>query len=248
MWIALDLITAALLIFSVVSGYKKGFIKTAFGLGILVASLIISCSLSGAVSKYVRTTKQYVSFTTAVKENFVQSFEAEEAESDTKDSSENSEPTDDGEKEFSDISETLSKIGIELDFEDINKAYNERVESGVQSAAEALDEVVVQPIAKMLCDALCFVVVFLVSVLVLHILMLLLELVFKLPLLKGMNKFSGALFGVLFGVLKVFAFCTVFQIILPYIKNAEIGITLDIAEKTHIYSFFLDLNPLKFLY
>jgi len=118
----------------------------------------------------------------------------------------------------------------------------------VQSAAEALDELVVQPIAKMLCDALCFVVVFLASVIVLHILMLLLELVFKLPLLKGMNKVSGALFGVLFGVLKVFAFCTVFQVVLPYIKNADIGLTLDIAEKTYIYSFFLDLNPLKFLY
>jgi len=248
MWIALDVITAALLIFSAVSGYKKGFIKTAFGLGILVASLILSCTFSGAVSTYVRTTKQYASFTSAVKENFIQSFETKEAEGNTNDSSEDTELFDEGEKEFSDISETLSKIGIELDFEDINEKYNERVESGVQSAAEALDELVVQPIAKMLCDALCFVVVFLASVIVLHILMLLLELVFKLPLLKGMNKVSGALFGVLFGVLKVFAFCTVFQVVLPYIKNADIGLTLDIAEKTYIYSFFLDLNPLKFLY
>ena len=104
--------------------------------------------------------------------------------------------------------EKMSDLGIDLDFEDLEKTYRESIDSGVLSAAEALDEVVIQPISKMLCDALCFVVVFLLSVLTLNLLKLVLELVFKLPLLKGMNKTSGAVVGVLFGVLKVFAFCT----------------------------------------
>lgn len=251
MWIALDVIVIAILVFSVIGGYRKGFIKTAFGFGILIASLILSYYFSPAISSYARTTKQYVSLTQSLKNNVVEKFSTEaslnkEESSATTDSTQIDMSTDS--KQASELMKVLSDFGIDLDFSNLHKEYNDLIDSGVESTAEALDKVIIQPVSVMLCNALCFVVVFIASLLALNLLKIILELIFKLPLLKGMNKSSGAIFGVLFGILKVFAFCTVFQILLPYIKNAEFGITLDIAEKTYLYSLFLEINPLKFLY
>jgi len=250
MWIVLDVITAALLIFSVVSGYRKGFIKTAFGLGIIVASLIMSSAFSPMLSSYMRTTKQYISFTESINNNIADTFQKSVGQDSEKTDAGSTQDviTENSEEEKTTFDKVLSSVGVDLDFHKLENDYNEALSSGAKNAAEALDEMVVQPIAKLLCDALCFVAVFVVSVIALHLLMLVLELLFKLPLLKGVNKVSGALCGVLLGLLKVFAFCTVFQIVLPYIKNQDIGLTLDIAEKTYIYSFFFGINPLKFLY
>ena len=250
MWIVLDVITAALLIFSVVTGYRKGLIKTAFGLGIIVASLIISSSFSPTLSSYVRTTKQYISFTESINNNIADTFQKSVGQDSEKTDAGSTQDviTENTEEEKTTLDKVLSSVGVDLDFRKLENDYNEALSSGAKNAAEALDETVVQPIAKLLCDALCFVAVFVVSVIALHLLMLVLELLFRLPLLKGVNKVSGALCGVLLGLIKVFVFCTVFQIVLPYIKNQDIGLTLDLAEKTYIYSFFYGINPLKFLY
>ncbi len=237
LWIALDVITLALIVFSLVKGYKKGLVKTAFKIGIIIAAVIIANTFSPVLSDYVKTTEQYKEFTTSVKTSILSSIESNEG-TDTG----TFETTNENNAAF----DYLSKIG--LDIESIQDGYRQSVNEGVHNAKETLDKTVLTPVCEFLSNALCFVILFFASVLILYLLMYLVDLVFKLPLLKSANKFGGLVLGGIFGVLKVFVFCTVFQIILPYIQTQSIGLVCGMENATYIYRFFLDINPLKFLY
>lgn len=237
MWIALDAVTLALIVFSLVKGYKKGLVKTAFKIGIIIAAVVIANSFSPVLSDYVKTTEQYKEFTTSVKTSILSSIESKES-----DGTESFENTHESNAAF----DYLSKIG--LDIKSIEEGYRQSIEQGVENTKETLDRTVLTPVTEFLCNSICFVVVFVASVLLLYLLMFLIDLVFKLPLLKSANKVGGLLLGGVFGVLKVFVFCTIFQIVLPYIQTKSIGLVCGMENSTYIYKFFLDINPLKFLY
>lgn len=237
MWIALDAVTLALIVFSLIKGYKKGLVKTAFKIGIIIASVVIANSFSPVLSDYVKTTQQYKEFTNSVKTSILSSIESKESEAPQ---------TFEKSKESNVAFDYLSKIG--LDIESIEEGYRQSVSEGIENTKETLDRTVLTPVTEFLCNAICFVIVFIVSVLLLYLLMYLIDLVFKLPILRSANKFGGFLLGGVFGVLKVFVFCTIFQIVLPYIQTKSIGLVCGMENSTYIYKFFLDINPLKFLY
>lgn len=236
MWIILDAAVVAIIAFSIVAGYRKGFVKTSFKFGMLVAAVVIANSFSPMFSDFLQTTEAYESITNDIRSKISTSV-FESGTSDTQQSEQSS--------AFESFS-VLSKLGIDMDLAVEN--YNKALEEGKDQAVKTLEEYIVVPICRMITDAASFVVVLLASILVLTILMWILELVFKLPVLKTLNKSAGACAGILFGLLKVFVLCVVIQLILPYIPENEIGFYNGVEEKTYIYSIVKEVNPLSFIY
>lgn len=236
MWILLDAAVAVLLIWSIVRGYKKGLVKTAFKCGIVIASLIIAYSFSPVISGYVSTTKGYERLTTSVSEN-IMSHVSENMQKETSDKVISEDDS---------FSAALKGLGIETS--DINKTIDERVAKGVQSIEDAVNELIVRPVSKTLCDALCFIALFVACILVLHLVMYILDAVFRLPLLRSVNKAGGAVAGIVAGLLKIFVFCTIVEMLLPYIQNPSIGLYCGMESKTLIYKILMQYNPLSFLY
>ena len=67
MWILLDIAVVLLVALSIISGYRKGFVKTSFKFGMLIAAFIIANSFSPMLSQYLQTTDVYESITNDIR-------------------------------------------------------------------------------------------------------------------------------------------------------------------------------------
>lgn len=232
MWILLDVAVVLIVLLSIIAGYRKGFVKTSFKFGMLVAAFIIANSFSPMFSQYLQTTDIYESITNDIRSKISSSIFDEQQEG-TQQKQGNS-------------FEILSKIGIDID--SAVDSYNDAIKQSKEDAVKSLDKHIVTPICRMLADAVSFVALLVASLVALTVLMFLLELVFKLPVLKTVNKSAGAIVGILFGLFRVFVLCVVIQLVLPYIPENNLGFYSGVEEKTYIYKVVVDTNPLSFIY
>ena len=243
MWIVLDAVTAALLIYSVIRGIKRGFVKTAFKLVMIVAALVIAYYGGPMLKEYVKGTEQYISITESLRNTVSESFEArlyKDAENGTQSASDVGSEKDD----------MLLRIikGAGIDVNELEDAYRNGVKEGAENAAALSDELIVQPAADFVCGSLCFIAVFAAAVIALHLLIYIIDLIFRLPLLKSMNSLFGALAGAALVVVKVLVFCTVVEVLLLYVSLPKYGFVCGVEEKTLLFKKFLEINPLSFLY
>ncbi len=268
----LDAVCIIIMIFAVIRGYRRGFVKTAFKLLLVIAALVIANKFCTPLANYVKSTEKYMTVTETLRKNVTDSiyekFSASVADSTDSvlNSEQNSEQNPDGQAQSADISAGFEKDAKDgngdfltriltvagVDTDEIAQKYKESIQDGAQNAAqstsEAIDELIVTPAAEFICKSLCFIALFIASVIALNLLMLLLDLIFRLPVLKNMNRAMGAAAGAVSGIIKVFIFCTVVEILLLYVQLPDIGFVAGIDGKTVIFSEFLKLNPLSFLY
>ena len=269
MQLFLDAVCVIIMIFATVRGYRRGFVKTAFKLVLVIAALVIANRFCTPLANYVKSTEKYIAVTETLRKNVTDSIH-EKFSASVADSAQNDGQADgsqvslgaqesnasanltadakDGSGDF--LTRILTVAGVDTD--EIARKYKESVRDGAQNAAqstsEAIDELIVTPAAEFICKSLCFIALFIASVIALNLLMLLLDLIFKLPVLKSMNRTMGAAAGAVSGIIKVFIFCTVIEILLLYVQLPDIGFVAGIDGKTVIFSSFLKLNPLSFLY
>ena len=268
----LDAVCIIIMIFAVIRGYRRGFVKTAFKLLLVIAALVIANKFCTPLANYVKSTEKYMTVTETLRKNVTDSiyekFSVSVADSTDSvlNSEQNSEQNPDGQVQSADISAGFEKDAKDgngdfltriltvagVDTDEIAQKYKESIQDGAQNAAqstsETIDELIVTPAAEFICKSLCFIALFIVSVIALNLLMLLLDLIFRLPVLKSMNRAMGAVAGAVSGIIKVFIFCTVVEILLLYVQLPDIGFVAGIDGKTVIFSEFLKLNPLSFLY
>lgn len=234
MWILLDVAVVLIVLLSIIAGYRKGFVKTSFKFGMLIAAFIIANSFSPMFSQYLQTTDVYESITNDIRSKISSGI----VQNNVRDKQQNgSEP---------ELYVILSELGFDVDSAVEN--YNNALKQSKEDAIKSLDKNIVIPFCRMLISAVSFVIVLVVSIVALKVLMWLLELVFKLPVLKTFNKSAGALAGVLVGLFKVFIFCVVIQLVLPYIPKNQLGFSSGVEQKTYIYKVIMDANPLSFIY
>ena len=246
MWIVLDAVTAALLIYSVIRGIKRGFVKTAFKLVMIVAALVIAYYGGPMLKEYVKGTEQYISITESLRNTVSESFEAR-LYKDAENAENGAQPVSDVGSEKDDMLLRIIK-GAGIDVNELEDAYRNGVKEGAENAAALADELIVQPAADFVCGSLCFIAVFAAAVIALHLLMYIIDLIFRLPLLKSMNSLFGALAGAASGVVKVLVFCTVVEVLLLYVSLPKYGFVCGVEEKTLLFKKFLEINPLSFLY
>lgn len=271
MQIFLDAVCIIIMIFAVIRGYRRGFVKTAFKLLLVIAALVIANKFCTPLANYVKSTEKYITVTETLRKNVTDSI-YEKFSASVADSVQDTEQNPDGQAQNTDtgaqntdivsvekdakdgngdfLTRILTVAGVDTD--EIAQKYRESIQNGAQNAAqstsEAIDELIVTPAAEFICKSLCFIALFIVSVIALNLLMLLLDLIFRLPVLKSMNRAMGAAAGAVSGIIKVFIFCTVVEILLLYVQLPDIGFVAGIDGNTVIFSEFLKFNPLSFLY
>lgn len=221
----IDLILVAVLVFTVFNGYRKGFIKTLFGLAGFFIALIIASALSGEIGMRIND-----SFAQAAAEEVISSSLAESL--------------DDGE-----IQQVIEKIGEYAPNEEIEKRLTETfVEKGEESI-EAISRELAEKVSVPMCRAAAFFALFVLSYFVARIAAYFLDKVFRLPVLHFANSWLGLAVGALCGILIVMVLSRSFECMLPWLcRTYPDAFSEGLISNTFVLKFFCEYNLFSTLF
>ena len=197
-----DLAIAALLLFFLWQGYRKGFVLTLCGLLALLVAFIGATVVSNVLAEPVSRT-----LSPMVEQHLQQVFEEH--------ISDMSQPPDlslgDLSAELSDldipISDLLEALKESRFYRNFTDSIQEAVDSGMVAASADTARVLAGYIAKQLAQTVLFFVSFILILILWFFLSHALDLAFRLPVLSTLNRWSGALLSLAEGVLLVYVAC-----------------------------------------
>lgn len=166
-----DLIAILIIVFSVLIGAKRGFVKSIFSFGSLIISLLLALTLYPIVTDCLEG---------SVVDDFVHKsvYNLFDAQSSNENAIEKNDAN-------SSLPESLKSL--------INKT--------ITDAATTTKEVMAETVASLALKILGILIVFVLSKLLLWILSLLFDLVSKLPVICTLNKLMGGAIGAFYGIL-----------------------------------------------
>lgn len=226
-YIIYDVIIAAVLLFFLWLGYRKGFVLTLCSLLAVFVALIGACVLSNALAEPAAKAVEPVvaeriqeSLTEAIKSTEFVSVDGGVAQSPE-------------EVALAGVIEHLKETKLFQGFAD---AFQKAVDSGVAevttNAAQSLAHFVAVQIARIVIFAVAFLAVLVAWSVLSHAL----DLVAKLPVLSTVNAWGGGAVGLLKGALVLFIAGWLLRDSLPP----------DAVEKTYLLKFFCTVSPLSF--
>ena len=196
-----DIILVAVILISVISGWKKGFIRAFMGLISFTASLIATWLLYNPVSKII-----YDKFLLGSISGYIENvFEAELGGSGASLDQLFAELPD----AFINFINRFSNTG------DATAFYSENA----NATASQLSRFMAEPIAETLSKIIAFIGLFIVIYIILKLLTKLLDKIVKLPLLNGVNKFLGVILGALLGIFTAWVLAIAFNSLLPTLSG-----------------------------
>lgn len=234
-----DIIIVAVIVLSAILGHRRGLVKTVFKCLSLVIAIAAAYVFGSAAGEFIKSTPVYEKVETAVSASVDEHFD--------KAASEGLDEAKKAQLEFEEsvIGKNLKRIGF--DSGDLYEKYESEMLDGKESLKENFAKKTSEWILSCLACALGTLCVFLLSLLLLKVLSKIAEALFRLPFLKTVNKAGGAILGFALGLVYAFAVCAVIEILLPYIPKNPV-IYMGMEENTVLYKFFLNLNPLLFLF
>ncbi len=235
---ACDIILIGIALFTLYSGWSKGFIKSVMGLVKGVVSAIAAYAYTPLLSTIFNDRWIRKPLTDGIFET-LRSL-ALDTETDLY---------------------NLDRLAIDLPdpLVSILERYNVSISdftSGISGMEQVTEDVVyrcaasiAESTAALLSSALAFVVIFLGVFLVLSILTVLLDLIFRMPVLSTANK----LFGIIFGAAEAFLLLSVVSVLLAALVTSLGSIEpdlfgADVIEHSVICRFFAEHNPIKQIY
>lgn len=230
----LDAIIIAVLVFCVIRGAKKGFIKAAFSILTFLIAAILSFMFYVPFSDYVMTTDVGKNMTTGLEDSIYQAVSMG-ATTDTAAPEATPAPS----LENIDLGTTDGIINAlklpEFMFSSVMAQSDFLMRTAQITAAEAVSKSLSVSFMKAISGILLFVLI----LIGLWLLRLLLEFIFKMPLLKEVNKLAGFVAGLVNGVL-------VSYLILAIISSLsgfnELSFIRDTASQSYIYNNLYQTN------
>lgn len=229
MYILFDIVIAAILLFFVWQGYKKGFVLTLCGFLAVFVAFIGATLISNALAKPVAQ-----AIVPMIESGIHDTLEQSIQDSSPSISSQSQDvvPED---MPLSDVLEALQDSPI---FHSLAEAFQEAVDEGVEtvatSAAKALAEYIAIQIARTILFVLAFAAVLVGWFLLSHAL----DLAFKLPVLSTLNHWTGAGVGLIKGGLILF--------IAAWLLKGSF-IPSQAIENTFLLNFFCTSSPFSLL-
>ncbi len=225
-----DIILVAVILIAVISGWKKGFIRTFMGLISFAASIVLTWLLYNPVSKFI-----YDKFLLGGISRYIENaFEAELGGSGA----------------------SLGELFAELPdvftnflnrFSNTNDAVTFYSENANATSAQ-LSRFMAEPIADSLSKIIAFVGLFIIIYIVLKLLTKLLDKIVKLPLLNGVNKFLGIVLGAVLGLFTAWVLAIAFEALLPQLSSLFPKLFKEnTADTTIIMRFLYNFNPFALL-
>ena len=234
-----DVVIFLILLIFVLRGYKKGLVKTLFGLFTVFLSLAIAASFAKSAGGLIRQTTFYENMYENV-EQYIEEYEHKNEDSFLLAGF-------DKNTEKSAIPDALSKYGVSVadllgkhqaknqeDLRDDENIQNNRSKSLAQKAADS--------VMTAFSNAVGFVCVFVLSLVALKLVRFLLDALMHLPLLNWVNKLGGLVTGLAIGVSFVFVLTAICEFLLPYIPQNPV-LYSGMHNDTLLYSFFVSINP-----
>ncbi len=235
MSLLLDLIVIAVFAISLIAGIYKGFIRSVMGIGVLIATVILSSSLAAPFGRYLD-------------DNFVHSAVSSEVEraidglTDDVDGINLEKLFEEKPKVFTDILERF-----DMNFDNL-KNYFETDLEGSNEAKEALAEYIAVPVSVTLSKAIAFAVLFIGFLILLTLAMKLLNLLFRLPILNGTNKLLGAIFGGVRGFIFVWGISVALCYLMPHLAVMyEETVPSTVIENTYLVKLLGNLDVMQLL-
>lgn len=229
MYILFDVVIAAILLFFIWQGYKKGFVLTLCGFLAVFVAFIGATLISNALAKPVAQ-----AIVPMIESGIHDTLEQSIQDSSPSISSQSPDvvPED---MPLSDVLEALQDSPI---FHSLAEAFQEAVDEGVEtvatSAAKALAEYIAIQIARTVLFVLAFAAVLVGWFLLSHAL----DLAFKLPVLSTLNHWTGAGVGLIKGGLILF--------IAAWLLKGSF-IPSQAIENTFLLNFFCTSSPFSLL-
>lgn len=187
-----DIIVIILILVATFRGYKKGFIKTGFGLLSLFIALAITFM-------FHQTAVEYVKENTGVEEwisNYLYNLDVNETIS--------------GDKFEDDEKVVLSESGENF-INNLPQAIVDLI--GLDEIKENAKITIVEKIVDFTVRLLAFIVVYIITKLVLTIIVFILDSIAKLPVIKQFNELLGLILGIVLGFIQVYFICAIITLI-----------------------------------
>lgn len=186
-----DIIVLAIILITTFLGYKKGFIKTGFGM----LSFFIAIALTFMFYKPVMNLiKEKTNFENWLYE-YLYSMNLDEKEDNNLESGDSTVLAESGEAYLEKLPQAIVEI---LDLE---------------SVKENVKVTVTQKIVDFALKLLSILIVYIASKLILMVLVLVLDSIAKLPILKQFNKLFGLIIGLILGLIRVYTVCAIVALI-----------------------------------
>lgn len=232
--IILDILVAAIFIFTVISGYRKGFLRTVLNLCGGIICLVVTMTLSPTVGNYINENYMAPTFEKAVTDKMVELAPTEQNNLNI-------------DKLIEEVPNEFVKIleSFNINLDDFKEQFELFKKESAENTTRAAVEYVAKPISQTLSYILAFVLLLVASMLVLSILKFLLDKVVKLPFLRTANRFLGIIAGILFALLWIYILSMIVEITLPYLKNTSTPLLSQTEPySTLIFRYFYGRNPI----
>lgn len=195
------MILVAVILITVISGWKKGFIRTFMGLVSFAASLIVTWLLYNPVAKFI-----YDKFLFGTVSGYIDNvFEAELGGSGAS-----------LERLFAELPDSFTNFLNRFSTTDEAAAF---YSENTGATSSQLSRFMAEPIAESLSKIIAFIGLFIIIYIILKLLTKLLDNIVKLPLLNGVNKFLGFVLGVLLGLFIAWILAIAFNALLPQLSS-----------------------------
>ena len=237
--VIIDVIVAALLLFAVVAGARRGLFRTLAGLVIVIVALVgaglLADLCTAPVTRVVRP---------AIAEHFEKKIDEAVSEPELTppetDPAEPGDPREESPQELLDKLEAgrlLQALGVD---DTLSGSLAQQAQQTVHDTGVSIVSAVAQAMAESVIHAVLFVVFFLLLLVVLNLAAKAMDLLLKLPGLHFCNRLGGAAVGLLEGALLLF-------LAIWALRRLGVSFETDTVNATYLLSFFARRSPLDLL-
>lgn len=237
----LDIIIIAIAALTIYFSVKNGFIKTLLSASSFLIAIIITVALLAPVKNAFMET----SGADALRERVRISIE----DILTSNNVENSEEVDTflaSGSSNQELYNILDKVGLER--EELQQKVSEWKKETGADLKQKLIAYISDPIVDALVTVCVICLLFFGSLIILKIATYILDKVCRLPVLKTANKLLGVILGVVLAFVRIYLFCLLIKILLPYGEALDISaLTAIHPESTLLFKWFYNFNIFNFL-
>jgi len=237
----LDIIILAIAALTIYFAVKNGFVKTLLSASAFLIAVVITVTLFTPVKNAFMGTSAADKVRDRVESTIENILTNNEVENDDEINA-----LLDKKSGADDFFKVLDDAGIKREV--LKAKVDEwKSEAGV-NLKEKLVSYIADPIVNALVTATIVAILFFGSLIIIKIVTYILDKVCRLPVLKTANKLLGIILGVLLALVRIYLFCILVKILLPYGLALDIGIFGAInPDNTLLFKLFYNFNIFGFL-
>lgn len=221
----LDLLIIVLLLFSVIFGYKKGFILTLFSIGSYVVAFIFSRKYYGELTNWIKD-RAYI--TERVNEYISRNVELDIPNGNNLTNLE----VNNG------ITTIINQENLKMPGFLQNFLINElEVQAIAQQTIEGIRNQIIDTLATLFLNVVSMIILFILIRWIIVFIGILINKVFELPVLGSLNHMLG---GILGGIRGIFIIIIMLFILIPFSMTSPEGLVSISIEESYLVQFFLN--------